>query len=392
MNYRTKSKEGPVMSRRITVSVAVLLLALAMGCRTGHVEVEGAAAQLTEGFPEASVTIFPLTVFWVGLESVDDEGARAWAAAYESGFRENARSLADTLGLLLEEKGYDKYQIADAMFEPPDGNPTRQERTAAFAKFVAEQHLKTDYALGTEITIFAEPFKSGFYVYSVIVDADGSLAWADDREYPGKMEFECLEVARDRMTPVMALDTLPKKELTPDKKQVLWELRAKQPPSGSERKAMDERLKAMKEAGASARVLVYPARVGGDHAEPDCAAHVGELLNEARLCRASAAKTAPLMEGSGWPNEMHVLWLFARSVREYLRQHPPDSDYVLFADYWFNPRGQVWAVHFVVCDQAGDWVIADLQNNHHDDFQRIDPKTLEDCNRLVLERLEAELR
>jgi hypothetical protein len=49
-------------------------------------------------------------------------------------------------------------------------------------------------------------------------------------------------------------------------------------------------------------------------------------------------------------------------------------------------------VHFVVCDRAGEWVIADLQNNHHEDFQRIDPKVLEDCDRLVLERLRAQLR
>ena len=392
MNHGTKPKDGLAMSRKITRSVAVLLLALPMACRTGHAPADGTDVEPIRGFPDASLTIFPLTVFWVGLEKVDDEGARAWAAAYESGFRQNARSFTETLGLLLEEKGYDKYQIADVMLEPPDGNPTRQERTAAFAKFVGERDLKTDYALVTEFTLFAEPFKSGIYVYSAIVDSKGNIVWTDDKEYHGKMEFDCLEVARDRLTLVMALDTLPKKELSPDKKQILWELRAKQPPSGSERKAMDERLKAMKQGGSSARVLVYPARVGGDHADPNCAAHLSELLDEAKLCRASVAKTVPVMEGSGWPNEMHVLWLFARSVKEYLRQHPADSDYVLFADYWFNPRGQVWAIHFVVCDRAGDWVIADLQNSHQEDFQRINPKTLEDCDRLVLERLKAELR
>ncbi len=89
---------------------------------------------------------------------------------------------------------------------------------------------------------------------------------------------------------------------------------------------------------------------------------------------------------------MKVLWLFARAAREHARQHPVDSDYVLFADYWFAPSGEVWAVHFVVCDQAGDWVITDLQNSHQEDFQRINPKTLEDCDRLVLERLKSELR
>jgi hypothetical protein len=104
------------------------------------------------------------------------------------------------------------------------------------------------------------------------------------------------------------------------------------------------------------------------------------------------SKTAPVMEGSGWPNEMHILWLFARSVREHLRQHPADSDYVLFADYWFAPNNRVWAVHFVVCDRVGQWVIVDLQNSHQEAFQRINPQNLDDCDRLVLDRFKAELR
>jgi hypothetical protein len=139
-------------------------------------------------------------------------------------------------------------------------------------------------------------------------------------------------------------------------------------------------------------VLVYPARVGGDHTDQTCATHLAELLNETKLCQATMAKTGPLLEGAGWPNEMQVLWLFARAAREYTLQNPFYSDYVLFADYWFAPDGRVWAVHFVVCDRAGDWVIVDLQNNHQEDFQRIDPKTLADCDRLVCERLKTRLR
>ncbi|MEE4239460.1 MAG: hypothetical protein V2I51_22295, partial [Anderseniella sp.] len=131
---------------------------------------------------------------------------------------------------------------------------------------------------------------------------------------------------------------------------------------------------------------------GGERADPNCANHLSSLLNEAGLCQASAATTGPVMAGSGWPNEMQVLWLFARTVRDYVREKPGDSDYVLFPDYWLNPHGQVWAVHFVVCDRTGEWVIADLQNSHQDDFQRINPKNLADCDRLVVERLKAELR
>jgi hypothetical protein len=139
-------------------------------------------------------------------------------------------------------------------------------------------------------------------------------------------------------------------------------------------------------------VIVYPARVGGDHTDQSSATRLSKLLNEAKLCQATVAKTGPVLEGEGWPNEMRVLWLFAHAAREYARQHPADSDYVLFADYWDSPRKTTWAVHFVVCDRAGDWVIVDLQNSHHPDFQRINPKTLADGDRLMLERLKTYLR
>ncbi len=377
-----------MVQKKVTICLAVPVLIALLSVCSGTAIAQQEKVLPVKGFPQASLTIFPLTVFWTDLQNMKEEH-RAWAAAYNSGFHQNAHQYAEILGILLEEKGYDKYQVADAKFELPDGNPARQERTAAFAKFVSEQDLKTDHALGTEITLFLD--KGGLYVYSVIVDAKGHLVWADDKEYRGKLEFDCLEVTRERLTPVMALDKLPKKELAPDKKQILWEQRAKQPASGSERKAMDERLKVIKKAGSAARVLVYPARVSGDHVDPNCATHLCELINEAKLCQSSVSKLVPVMEGSGWPNEMHVLWLFARNVREYLRQHPADSDYVLFADYWFAPNNKVWAVHFVVCDRAGEWVMVDLQNSHQEAFRRIDPKNLEDCDRLVLDRFKTEL-
>jgi hypothetical protein len=44
-------------------------------------------------------------------------------------------------------------------------------------------------------------------------------------------------------------------------------------------------------------------------------------------------------------------------------------------------------VHLIVCDQKGDWVIVDFQNSHHKDFQAINPKSIEDCQRLAVKRL-----
>lgn len=207
---------------------------------------------------------------------------------------------------------------------------------------------------------------------------------------PGPPE-SCLELVCRRLIPAMGLDKLPKKELTEEKKQALEEMRAEEPPSQTEFAAMKKRVQAMKKAANSASMIIYPTRVGGDHTDQASATRLVGLLNEAKLCQATIAKKGPVLEGEGWPDESKVLWIYANAAREYARQHPVDSDYVLFADYWFAPSGDVWAVHFVVCDRAGDWVIVDLQNNHQADFQRINPKTLADCDQLVLERLKAHL-
>jgi hypothetical protein len=61
---------------------------------------------------------------------------------------------------------------------------------------------------------------------------------------------------------------------------------------------------------------------------------------------------------------------------------------VMLAEYFVNPAGgPVGAVHFVVCEKSGDWVFVDFQNNTHEDFQRIAPKSIEDCDRLAMNAL-----
>lgn len=385
------------MRRRKTPLALFVPLMFLAACSNIAISQEEGKVIPIRGFPDASLTIFPVALNLTG--PVDkNEHYRTFADAFQRGFRERAGEFSETLGLLLEEKGYDKFEVTDAYFQFPMDKAARRKRAAAFGKFVSELELKTDYALGIEFTMDIE--RSWQEAYSVIVDANGDIVWEDsqgrgdrafDEDYTGT-ELGRLELACSRLMPAMGLDKLPKKELAADKKQALREMRAKEPPSQSEFAAMDKRLKTMKKAGASARMLVYPARVGGDHTDQTCATRLSTLLNEAKLCQGSVAKTGPVMEGGGWPNEMQVLWLFARNVKEHVREHPAESDYVLFADYWFNPGGEVWAVHFVVCNRAGDWVIVDLQNSHQEAFQRISPKNLKDCDRLVCERLKTHLR
>jgi hypothetical protein len=118
------------------------------------------------------------------------------------------------------------------------------------------------------------------------------------------------------------------------------------------------------------------------------------MINEAGLCKARAAKQSVLLKASqADPNELKSLWDLAREFRDYARKNPPEADYVLYADYVFNPQNwEQGCVHFVVCDRQGEWVIVDMQNSHHPDYQGLKPASREGCDKLLVKRLEGYLR
>jgi predicted nicotinamide N-methyase len=113
------------------------------------------------------------------------------------------------------------------------------------------------------------------------------------------------------------------------------------------------------------------------------------LINTAKLSTASAAGQAMLLKASqANPNELKVLWDLAREFRDYARKNPPEADYVLYADYVFNPQNwEQGYVHFVVCDRKGEWVIVDMQNSHQPDYESIKPTSRADCDKLLVKRL-----
>jgi hypothetical protein len=110
------------------------------------------------------------------------------------------------------------------------------------------------------------------------------------------------------------------------------------------------------------------------------------MLNSAQLCRAATSETDPALQVAPHSNEQKVLWDTARAFQRFVREHPPEADYAVYADYGvFGDK--VGFVHVIVCDRSGEWVLIDMQNSHHSLFQQIDPSSAADCNRLVMTRL-----
>ena len=150
---------------------------------------------------------------------------------------------------------------------------------------------------------------------------------------------------------------------------------------------MKKRRKAMKKTGKSMKLRLFPVQIG-KALDPNCAKHLAEMLSSRGLCLADVSAKAPRFDLKPTPDEQRRLWELARAFRKHVRKNPPEADYVLFAEYILNPvKEKVHAVHFVVCDRAGEWVIVDFQNEYWPDFKSLKPRTRSDCDRVVVKRL-----
>jgi len=231
------------VNRMKRIWTPIVLITLLATCSDLPAAEGKSKTRLRKEFPEASLTIFPVAFTITGPV----EKHRQFADRLKYKFREDARETAGIIGRLLEEKGYDQFEIADTDFRFPMEATARKEGAVAFGKFVSELDLRTDYALYTEFTLHLE---KGFQeVYSVIVNAKGGVVWEDsqrpgdpdfDKDFPGTPQRCCALVCK-RLKPIIGWDKLPKKELSEDKKQALRKMRAGEPPSQSEFEAIGKR-------------------------------------------------------------------------------------------------------------------------------------------------------
>jgi len=306
--------------------------------------------------------------------------------------------IAVVVGTLLERAGVERVEVAEEPFAAPKSDDVAAV-AQAFGKRVAGDSIPTGYALYGEIVHAERKIQA---IRTVLVDSRGVVVLAD-RDDAATFAQTTKIAPKDPMTCSVFLAC---------KLQKLWgladPLRKDAPrgkldarlraeagmPSDEERHQIDRRLQAMRAQGENAKLTVYPVRVARETDEASAVELVG-LLNEGGVFPSEAGRAAPSLVIRGNMDEQKVLWDTARAFREHVRKNPPTTQYALFADYGvFAPspgQSKVSHVHFIVCDRAGDWVIVDFQNSHHRDFQEIDPKSSEDCNRLLVERLKGYL-
>lgn len=305
--------------------------------------------------------------------------------------------VTEVVGLLLEKQGLKNIELGKTPFTPAETN--LESLAGAVGGFVKTNPIATGYALYAE---YNGDRQTGLNeLRAVVVDQSGAVVWTDrqtpqDETFrklgqPDPMDLSVLLV--DQLSPQLGLNQETARAAKPGKMAALMEQRSGLPPQ-SERDALPERLKTMKQALPGATLLVYPARVGGNKASVPSATNVVRLLNQEGLCQAvQAEQTIVLKASQADPNELKALWGLAREFRDYVRANPPATDYALYADYAFNPQNSEQGfVHFIVCDRKGEWVIVDLQNSHHPDYQSVGIISRDRCDQLLVKRLEEYLK
>jgi hypothetical protein len=305
--------------------------------------------------------------------------------------------VTEVVGLLLERQGLKTIELSKAIFEPAP-KADLQDLATLMGEFVKGHPVTTDYVLYAEINGSREEGLKEFR--TVVADKAGAVVWTDSQTKEDKAfkELQLLEplticmLLVQRLSPQLGLNEETANAAKPGKMAAIMEERSGLPPA-SEGTRLPKRLKAMKESLKKATLVVFPVRLGGA-VDAASAADLVKMINDAGLLKAALAKESPLLQSpQADPNEMKVLWDLAREFREYVKRNPVDADYVLYADYIFNPDN--WKqgfVHFVVCNREGEWVIVQLANSDHPDYQEIKPASREGCSKLLFKRLEDSLR
>jgi len=304
--------------------------------------------------------------------------------------------VTDVAGLMLERATMDRLEASRTAFHPP-ADADLDRFALAFGEFVRGQNLATDYALVAEY--LGTPAHGVEAVRVAVVDRAGRIVWAD-RQGPGDVVFERVKPECPMTCTLLAVEMLrsvldlPNPQQMPENDAGKFARRVNQKsglPPADERDAMSPREEQLKSLRSTASLVVYPVRRGDDTSVAD-GERLAELLHGQGFRVVTSTDVLPEVEVEPSRNELSMLWGLAHSFRDFLREHPADADYALVADYIGSPElDRVGAVHFVICDRSGEWVLVGLQNSHHDDFQEVAPNSAEDCARLVARRLASRL-
>ncbi len=159
-----------------------------------------------------------------------------------------------------------------------------------------------------------------------------------------------------------------------------------------ERTALSERQNEFRAAHLKAVIAVFPVRIGLT-LDTECAVNLARSLPRAGVCHACGVVRPVAFVAARPEADEKALWELAREFRDYLRKNPTGADYALYAEYALSPAGpECRAVHLVLCDARGEWVVVDRLDFLTPDLRDLRPADKTDADALVVRRLQSLLQ
>jgi hypothetical protein len=308
-----------------------------------------------------------------------------------------SRLVADVLGGVAESYGMNNLDALDTEFVPP-AEATWEQVPGHLAEFLKKNPPKSEYVLYAQY--LGDPNSGPTEIHFVVTDAAGNLVLSDrqtaqdadfKRIVPGDPDaMGCSVLAAERLFSRLGWQ---KVEGEPHGKFARKWAEASGMPSDAEQAVMEQRAAKLKAGVTTTQIAIYPTYIN-EASSTENSDRLASLVAQQLGCKAIKVDKQVSFQRQPTSNEQKLLWDLARAFRDYLRANPADSNYAMLAEYFINPAGgqMAGAVHFVVCEKSGDWVLVDFQNSTHEDFQRIAPKSVEDCDRLAVERFVKRLK
>ena len=160
------------------------------------------------------------------------------------------------------------------------------------------------------------------------------------------------------------------------------------PLTGDERAATLVRLNHFRTTHRTAVISVLPVQIGRT---PDTshAVNLAQRMPRAGVCRACGIVRPVAFVAVRPEQDDDAFRELALEVRTYLRQNPTGADFTLYATYALTTaQDQLTAIHLVLCDAQGEWVMVDRQVLHGATSSSAPPASERDGDELVVLRLQ----
>lgn len=144
----------------------------------------------------------------------------------------------------------------------------------------------------------------------------------------------------------------------------------------------------------SATITVFPVYVrDGEQSRYDqgAARQIGEYLRDAKLAEVTFCDAEVPIKSQWGMNQARMFRDSVRDFAAHLKEHPIETQYALLSEYLLGGGGKVMGVHVYLLRADGTCAHGALLNSHHGIFRTVNPQTADDCTRIVLDTLRAEL-